>query len=243
MQITKLNRSPSFLRGWILAHCSLLTVPQIGMHLGFGALVQVSGMDGLWAGLCSALMLSPPAQFLVLKGITAGTPPVEVMLAVTLTAVRLAPMTATLMALLRRADGRVRPHFLLSHCTIIPLWIEGMRLLPKQPIDQRPAFASGMSVGFLLTGVSACLAGYWLAAALPVVLVAGLLFVTPMSFLVSLASGSRQFVEKLALALGIGFASFLYVVDAPFDVLWGGVLAGTAAVIFSRLRRTAAWLT
>lgn len=83
-------------------------------------------------------------------------------------------------------------------------------------------------------------AGYYLAGELPPLYAGALLFITPMSFLVSTARNARALMDKLALALGLVLGTVLAASHVQLDLLWAGVGGGTLAYIVHRLREAAA---
>jgi hypothetical protein len=78
--------------------------------------------------------------------------------------------------------------------------------------------------------------GFYLAASLPVLLTAGLLFLTPMSFLVSTARNARTLVDRLALALGLVLGPLLAYYQIGLDLMWTGIVAGSVAYGVHRVR-------
>jgi hypothetical protein len=78
--------------------------------------------------------------------------------------------------------------------------------------------------------------GFYLAALLPLVATAALLFLTPMSFLVSTARNSRVLVERVALGLGLVIGPLMAYADVGLDLVWTGIIAGSAAYGVHRLR-------
>jgi ABC-type amino acid transport system permease subunit len=80
-------------------------------------------------------------------------------------------------------------------------------------------------------------AGYYLAARLPVLLTAALLFLTPMSFLVSITRNSNLLVDRLALILGLVIGPILAFRNVELDVMWAGIAGGTIAYVADRIRR------
>jgi predicted branched-subunit amino acid permease len=89
-----------------------------------------------------------------------------------------------------------------------------------------------------LAALAGTLVGFYLAASLPASLTAGLLFLTPMSFLISTVRNSRQLTDRLALVLGLGLGPLMAYEQVGLDLLWTGVIAGTAAYGVHRLRET-----
>ncbi len=112
-------------------------------------------------------------------------------------------MVVALLPLLRGQSTRLRDLLLPTHFTSVSMWVESLRLLPAMPRERRIAFCNGLSVGYMGTAVTFGFVGYYLAAELPPLFAGALLFLTPMSFLISTARNARQMVDRLALVLGL----------------------------------------
>jgi hypothetical protein len=82
--------------------------------------------------------------------------------------------------------------------------------------------------------------GYYLAAGLPPLLAATLLFLTPMSFLISTANNARLMVDKLALAIGVVLGTALTAWHVELDLMWTGLGGGTLAYLIHRVREATA---
>jgi predicted branched-subunit amino acid permease len=82
------------------------------------------------------------------------------------------------------------------------------------------------------------LAGYYLAGSLPPVLSAGLLFLTPISFLISTTRNCRLISDWLALAFGIVLGPLMAALHLGLDLLWTGIVGGSLAYAIHRLRET-----
>jgi hypothetical protein len=74
------------------------------------------------------------------------------------------------------------------------------------------------------------------AAEVPVLFAAGLLFLTPMSMLLSLTRNGRDLIDRLALALGLVLGPVIASMKLGLDLLWTGLIAGTLAYVIHRLR-------
>jgi hypothetical protein len=146
-------------------------------------------------------------------------------------------MVVSLLPLIKTPQTRGRDLVLPAHLTAISMWIESLRLLPGWPRATRIPFANGLGVGFMLAAQAGTVIGFYLAAALPPILTAGLLFLTPMSFLISTTRNCRLVSDWLALALGIVLGPVLAAWDVGLDLLWTGIVAGTVAYGVGRLRR------
>ena len=81
----------------------------------------------------------------------------------------------------------------------------------------------------IVASSSACMAG---SAPL---LAATLLFLTPMSFLVSVIRNSRLLVDRLAFALGFAVGPLLTWGKIDLALLWTGLIGGTVAYAAARL--------
>jgi hypothetical protein len=145
-------------------------------------------------------------------------------------------MVVTLLALLKRSDTRSRDLVLPAHLTAASMWVESLRLLPTLPREARIAFANGLGCAFMVAAHAGSVLGYYMAASLPALMTAGLLFLTPMSFLVSTVRNSKLLAERLALGLGLILGPLFAYAEIGLDLMWAGVIAGTAAYGVHRLR-------
>jgi hypothetical protein len=141
-----------------------------------------------------------------------------------------------LLPLLRGPNTRLRDVLLPAHFTSVSMLVESLRLLPAMPRERRIAFCNGLSVGYQGTAVVFGFVGYYLAAGLPPLLAGTLLFLTPMSFLISTANNSRQMVDRLALVLGLTLGPLLTYWQVGLDLMWTGMVGGSLAYGVHRLR-------
>jgi hypothetical protein len=128
-------------------------------------------------------------------------------------------------------------HLLASaHFIAVSMWVESFRLIPGIPRERRIAFCNGIGVGMMLPALFATMMGYALAAKLPPLFAAAVLFLTPVSFLVSTARNSKLLVDKLALVFGLVLAPLFTYLQFELDLLFAGIVAGTLAYGCHRLR-------
>jgi predicted branched-subunit amino acid permease len=226
----------AFRDGVRAALASILFYVVFGNYTGIGALSYEFGFSPVWMVLCTWLIWAAPAQVILIS--TLGTATLlEVAVAVSLSSVRLLPMVAALLPMLKRGDTRQRDLVLPMHLTAISVWVEAMRLLPGVPKDQRAAYYNGLGCGILFSATVASAAGFYLAASLPPLLAAGLLFLTPMSFLMTVCRNTRTLIDALALALGLVLGPLIAAQKIGLDLLWTGLIAGTTAYLVHRLRK------
>jgi hypothetical protein len=112
-----------------------------------------------------------------------------------------------------------------------------MRLAPLMPVERRIPFVNGLGCGYFSSALIATFGGFYLAAQLPVLLTAALLFLTPMSFLVSIARNGRDLVDRLSLVLGLIIGPVLAYYGVGLDIMWSGIIGGTLAYGAHRLWR------
>ena len=233
-----LTSKKAFLDGILASWTSAFTLVLIGTFVGVGALAHDYGFALPWLMLSTVLIWAAPAQVILISALGAGASLIEVAVAVALSAVRLLPMVVSMLPLLRGPDTRMRDLILPGHFTAASVWVESFRLLPQIPPERRVAFCNGLGCGFMAAGELGGLVGYSLAASLPVLLSAALLFLTPLSFLMSSARNSRALSDRLALALGLIISPLLVYLEVGLDLMWTGLVAGSAAYGAYRLRRT-----
>jgi len=141
-----------------------------------------------------------------------------------------------LLPMLKDAHTRPRHLILPAHLTAISAWVEGMRLLPTQPRGHRIAFFNGLATGLISSAVAGGTVGFHMAAEVPTVFAAGLLFLTPLSMLMSIARNSDVLLDRLALALGLVIGPLIAATKVGLDLMWTGIIAGTIAYAVHRLR-------
>jgi predicted branched-subunit amino acid permease len=230
----------AFLGGIRSALTSAFFLVLAGTYIGMGALAHGFGMASWWLALSTVLVWAAPAQVILISALGVGAPLIEVAIAVSLSAVRLFPMVVALLPLLRAEGTRLRDLLLPAHFTSVSMWVESLRLLPGIPRERRIAFSNGLSVGYMGTAASFGFVGYYLAAELPPLLAGALLFLTPMSFLMSTARNAKVMMDRLALVLGLVLGTFLTAAHVQLDLMWTGIGGGTLAYFVHRLREAAA---
>jgi hypothetical protein len=230
------SNAAAFFGGMRSALSSVFFLVLAGTYIGMGALAHDFGLTSGWLALSTILVWAAPAQVILISALGAGATLFEVAIAVTLSAIRLFPMVVALLPLLRGEGTRLRDLLLPTHFTSVSMWIESLRLLPALPRDRRIAFCNGLSVGYMGTAASFGFVGFYLAAGLPPLYAGTLLFLTPMSFLISTAKNSRMMMDKLALVLGLVLGPLLTYWHVDLDLMWTGLVGGTLAYFAHRFR-------
>lgn len=229
------SAAAAFVGGMRSAYSSVFILVISGTYVGIGALTHGYELSSVWLALSTVIVWAAPAQVIVISALGTSGSMVDAAIAVTMSAIRLFPMVVVLLPLLRRAGAGLRELLLPTHFTSVSMWVESLRLLPSMDREHRVAFCNGLSVGYMSGAVTCGFAGFYLAAGLPPLLAGALLFLTPMSFLISTSRNARAMIDKLALALGLVLGPLLVHYKIGLDLMWTGVIGGTVAYTVHRL--------
>jgi predicted branched-subunit amino acid permease len=230
------SNARAFADGLAAAARSVFMIVLVGSYISIGALAHDLGFPLAWTVLSTILVWAAPAQVILMTALGAGAAPFEASIAVSLTAIRLLPMVVALLPVLRSAKTRARALILPAHFTSVSYWIESLRLAPALPRENRIAFSNGIGAGLCAAAIVSTIVGYYLAGALPNAIVAALLFLTPVSFLTSAIRSARVLSDKAACVIGMVMAPLLAYEQVGLDLLWTGLVGGTAAYGLYRLR-------
>jgi predicted branched-subunit amino acid permease len=218
------------LPAWVVG-CSLLGVGSLARDAGFPAGAAVLSTLFIWAA---------PAQAILFASVAAGTTLPAIGLAVCLSSIRFLPMTLWILPVMRRPGHGTVTLLAAAHLVAVTTWIEGLRRMPAMPLPRRLPYFFGFSLACIGLSAATTYIGYFLVGALPIPLAAGLLFLTPVFFSVSLVAGARGVGDWSAILLGFGLApASNHVLGKDFDLLAAGLIGGTGAYFAGRWRRAA----
>lgn len=206
--------------------------------LGFGALARDGGFSIAHTAFITGGMFALPNQVVLVDQLARNETLLGAAFAVAVAALRLLPMTVTMVPLLK--GGRRRPVLdtLAVHFIAVTPWIESQRRLPLVLAELRLAAHLGHGLAFSAAMMAGTMAGHALAGSVPATVSATLLFVTPIYFLLSLLATARVRMDLLAIGIGCALAPVLYLLMPGFDLLATGVIGGTLAFL---LRGRGAW--
>jgi predicted branched-subunit amino acid permease len=206
--------------------------------IGFGVLCHGNGVGLAFALYTTIFMYALPGQVTLVDQIGRDMPLWTAALAVSLTGVRLLPMTIALVPYLRGGRETRPVDYLASHFVSVTLWIESMRRVPFLPRGLRLPFYFGLTA--MLVGVSTLgtVAGYLIADRLPPIVAASLIFLTPVYFFMGLSANARAAADFAPILIGFGMAPFFMWLTPSLDLVLSGLVGGT--VSFLLFRRKAA---
>ncbi|MBL8571623.1 MAG: AzlC family ABC transporter permease [Phreatobacter sp.] len=234
-----LSQAAWYRRG-LRASAALPAVILAATFIGIGSVCADYGMPLVWALLATLLIWAGPAHLILVGGLGSGASWVAIALTVGLSSVRLLPMVVSLLPYLRLKDRNPLVAALCAHMVAISIWVEGLRLLPQVDAEGRVPFFLGLGTGLLASAAGSTVIGYGLAGIIPNAFAAGLLFLTPIFFLLSLFTTARMLSDRLA--IGIGFFGLLLASLAGdgLELLYAGLGGGTLAYALGRIRRARA---
>ena len=231
---------PSYTAAWLggirSAWLSVFAYVLFGTYVGIGALAYDFNFSLTWVTVSTLLVWAAPAQVILISTLGGGAQLIEGAIAVGLSSVRLMPMVVALMPILRGPNTKAYQLLLPAHFTAVSMWVESMRLAPQVPVERRIPFANGLATGYLMSAVIATVLGFYLAARLPPLLTAALLFLTPVSFLISIVRNSNLLIDRLALIIGLVLGPVLAYRNVELDVMWAGIAGGSIAYVAQRVR-------
>ena len=227
----------AFARG-LLIFFSVPAAVLFSTALGFGALARDGGFTLAQAIFLAATMNALPNQVILVDQLARNETLAAAALAVTLAAMRLLPMTATLIPMVRGERPRRVLELCAAHFIAITTWIEGNRRLPGLAPGLRLPHYLGIGVAISAAMVLGTATGYALAVGLPAVVTGALLFLTPLYFVLSLLATSRSATDFSAILLGCGLGPLFFLLLPGLDLLATGLIAGTLAFIWGRRRRS-----
>jgi predicted branched-subunit amino acid permease len=222
----------------LLAFFSVPAAVLFATALGFGALARDGGFTLGHAVFLAATVNALPNQVVLVDQLARSETLAAAGFAVTLTAMRLLPMTATLMPMVRAEKPRRPLGLLAAHFVAISTWIEASRRLPGVAPELRLPYYLGIGVAISASMVSGTASGYLLATGVPAGLAAALLFLTPLYFILSLVATSRSAVDLAAILLGCMLGPAFFLLLPGLDLMVTGLVAGTLAFLWGRRRRS-----
>lgn len=229
------GRAHAFLRG--LSYVVSVPGAVLGASFfGFGAFARESGLD-LTQTIFLSGVFALPGQVVLADEMAAGASLAAAFLAVTLTAVRLLPMTVALMPVVRDRRTPFWQQLVVSHLVAVTAWIVAMRDLPPMPREARMAFMAGMGAGLVPLVLLFAAGGHVVAGAVPAPLAAGLMFLTPLYFLMSMLAAAREGLDLMAITAGLVLGPVFFMATPGFDLLLTGLIGGTLAYGLAWARR------
>jgi predicted branched-subunit amino acid permease len=219
---------------------SLPALILMGAFTGFSGLARDAGLT-IWQVEFMVLTIwALPSKVVLIGSITSGASLAAAFIAVSLSAVRLMPMTMALVPEMRTEKTRPLTLYLLSHFVAVTAWVMSMETFQRVPRDFRTAYFAGIASALMSSNMVIAYLVFELADTFPPALDAALVFVTPLYFLCSLWGSARERAAHYAMVAGLILTPLFHTWVPEFDILAAGLTGGTAAWFFARRDEKAA---
>src|SRR6185312_13201900 len=123
----------AFAQGFKSVSATIFAAVLFATYIGIGALAHDSHFSLGWTLLSTILVWAGPAQIIVITTLGSGATILQSAIAVTVSAIRLFPMVASVIPLMRTPETKKRHLILVAHLTAVTLWVECHRFLPQVP--------------------------------------------------------------------------------------------------------------
>jgi predicted branched-subunit amino acid permease len=205
--------------------------------IGFGALASDSGMPFWIAALATALMWALPGQIILTEMFAAKAGMFAIVAAVWVSAVRFLPTGMSIMPMMRFERRELLKKLCVAQFVASTSWVLAMRNFPQMPAVERAPWLAGFGITCIAQGVTLCGIGYVLAGAVPAEIHAGLVYVTPIYFLLLMFGDIRSAAMGAAVTCGAIAVPLAHLLWPQWSLLAGGLAGGTAAYVMVRNHR------
>ena len=206
--------------------------------IGFGALASDSGMPFWIAALATALMWALPGQIILTEMVAAKAGMIAIVMAVWVSAVRFLPTGMSMMPLMRMQRHERIKKLLLAQFVASTSWVLAMRHFHDMPEAERAPWLAGFGMTCTTQGVLLCGIGYLLSGVASAEVQKGLVYVTPIYFLLLMFGDIRTRTMGVAIGCGVIAVPAAHLLTPHWSLLTGGLAGGTAAYLILRTVRT-----
>lgn len=239
----KTSRSRSALSWYREGAKQIVSVPAFILmisFIGFGALTREAGLTVFDAMVLGLATWALPSAVVVVGAILAELPFYTTVFAVCLASIRLMPMTMALAPILKGSKVKTWHLLVASNFVAVTAWVYAMNRLPELE-DRNARLPFFLGFGLTLAIVNTVIIGlsHTLVTTLPEIMAAGLLFLMPIYFLVSMTQAAKVPAEYLAIGLGLILGPTFHYLNPQTGLLLCGLIGGTLAYLIARVIRVA----
>ncbi|MGB8818309.1 MAG: AzlC family ABC transporter permease [Rhizobiaceae bacterium] len=206
----------------------------MGAFMGFTGLAKDAGLS-LWQTEFMVLTIwALPSKVVLIGAIASKASLFAAFVAVSLSAVRLMPMTVALVPEMRTEKTRKLTLYVLSHFVAVTAWVMSMETFKDVPKAYRTVYFGGIASALMVSNLIVVFVTFETIKNLPPLVSAALVFVTPIYFLCSLWGSARERAGHYAMIAGLVLTPLIHAVFPQGDILITGVIGGTFAYMFAR---------
>jgi predicted branched-subunit amino acid permease len=203
--------------------------------VGFGSLVQESGLSLPFGLISSATGWALPGQLALMELYGAGAGLLAIALAVGLANARLLPMSITALPLMRHPRHSPILYWIAAHFIAATGWAQLMRRSPMLRPEHRLAYYFGLTTTLWVISLVSTAIGWVLAGQVPRTVTLGLVFLNPLYFLMLFLIENPARGRLLALGFGAALGPILHLLTPDWGLLLCGLIAGTLAFALDRI--------
>ncbi|MGL4490627.1 MAG: AzlC family ABC transporter permease [Rhizobiaceae bacterium] len=215
----------------------LFSVPALILNfafIGFASLAREAGFSLAETAFMVATIWALPSKVVLIGAVLANASLLATFIAVSLSAVRLMPMVVAIIPEMRGPKTRKITLYILSHFVAVTAWVMALESFKTVPRDYRTSFFSGLVSVLLASNLAMVYLTFQVAGAMPPLVSAALVFVTPLYFLFSLWSSAREKSGHYAMVAGLALTPIFHTIIPQFDILAAGIVGGVLAYIFAK---------
>jgi predicted branched-subunit amino acid permease len=220
----------------------LFSIPALilmGAFTGFSGLARDAGFTVWQTEFMVLTIWALPSKVVLISAIMAKSSLIGAFIAVSLSAVRLMPMTVALVPEMRTPTTRKIVLYALSHFIAVTAWVMSMETFKNVPKPFRTSYFAGIATALITSNMCVVLILFKVADELPQIASAALIFVTPLYFLCSLWGSARERAGHYAMVAGLALTPVFHTLIPQGDILATGLAGGILAYVFSCRKRAA----
>nr|WP_316654034.1 AzlC family ABC transporter permease [uncultured Gellertiella sp.] len=199
--------------------------------MGFAGLCRDSGFTLPQTLAMVASIWALPANVVLVGAILSKASLLTAMLSVGLSSIRLLPMAVAILPEMQVPKTRKLTLYVLSHFVAITAWVMALERFADIPKPHRTAYFGGIGFIFLVANLLVVMLTFAIANALPPLLAAALIFITPLYFLFSLWGSAREHHSHFAMGFGLLLTPVFHALSPQTDILLTGVTGGVLAYV------------
>lgn len=201
--------------------------------MGFGSLAQNTGFDADMAALATLLIWGLPGQLAMVELTATGQNLVAIVFACSLANARFLPMVVSFIPAMARGRVGIGGMLLDAQLLSINSWAVCLREFPNVDPAFRHLYYVSFASSIMSAAVVGTLLGFYGALLLPLALVLGLIFVSPLFFALVLSAAPGR-AERLSMLTGCAIVPVANHLLPSVDLLVTGLLGGSFGFFATR---------
>jgi predicted branched-subunit amino acid permease len=201
--------------------------------MGFGSLAQSAGFNAPMAAVASLLIWGLPGQLAMVELTATGQGLVAIVFACSLANARFMPMVVSFIPAMSQGGAGLGRQLLDAQMLSINSWAVCLREFPHIEPVYRHLYYRTFAGSILFAAVIGTLAGFYGAFILPVAIVLGLIFTSPLFFALVLST-TRGLEERLSMIAGCAIVVLAHWLVPSVDLLVTGIVGGSLGFALGR---------